>query len=55
MRWLSFPSLLLKDLGADARTEEAEYEAAGRYFAGGNWEEFSWYADQVMEKVKWFE
>lgn len=26
----------------------AEYKAAGLYFAGGNWRRFTWYSDQVM-------
>lgn len=27
---------------------DAEYKAAGLYFAGGNWKKFTWYSDQVM-------
>jgi membrane-bound lytic murein transglycosylase B len=30
-------ALLLKDSGAAAGTYDAEFEAAGRYYAGGNW------------------
>jgi len=27
---------------------DAEYKAAGLYFAGSNWKKFTWYSDQVM-------
>ena len=30
-------AMFLKDLGASARTYTAERQAAGRYYAGGNW------------------
>ncbi len=30
--------------GVTARNANAEYEAAARYFAGGNWKKFTWYA-----------
>ena len=30
-------ALLLRDLGASAQTYDAEFQAAGRYYAGGNW------------------
>lgn len=47
--------VILRELGATNHSFEAEHQAAGRYFAGGNWEDFPWYADQVMEKVAWFD
>jgi hypothetical protein len=31
-------SLFLKDLTADRKTYSAEREAAGRYYAGANWQ-----------------
>lgn len=48
-------ALILKRNGAATRDRDQEREAVGRYFAGGAWKEFSWYADQVMEKTAWFE
>ncbi|MDZ7726188.1 MAG: lytic murein transglycosylase [Candidatus Campbellbacteria bacterium] len=42
-------SLFLKDLGAAARTYDAEWEAAARYYAGGGWQTRGVnYANSVM-------
>ncbi len=48
-------AVILRELGATNHSLESERQAAGRYFAGGNWKDFPWYADQVMEKVAWFD
>ncbi|MBI4127438.1 MAG: lytic murein transglycosylase [Parcubacteria group bacterium] len=44
-------AMMLKRMGAAEGDFGAERAAAGRYFAGGNWEDpaFVWYADRAME------
>lgn len=34
--------------GVTKKDPDAEYKAAGLYFAGSNWKRFTWYSDQVM-------
>ncbi|MDA1334552.1 MAG: lytic murein transglycosylase [bacterium] len=48
-------SLFLSDLGADKR--DGEFEAAARYFAGGNWNGSlgRTYANQVLSKVETYQ
>lgn len=42
-------ALFLEDLGADKKTYSAEQEAAGRYYAGGNWRSLGLgYASSVL-------
>lgn len=41
--------------GADRQTRDAEMEAAGRYFAGGNWRNYMWYPNRVLEKAAIYE
>lgn len=45
--------ILMRNLGAGSR--DGEYEAAGRYFAGGYWQKYSWYAESVLRKAKKYE
>lgn len=45
-------AILLKGNGADLKNPEDEKRAAGIYFAGGNWMNYQWYADQVMLKAE---
>lgn len=44
-------AIYLSDLGADRGTRASEWEAAMRYFAGGNWKkiEYGFYGDAIME------
>jgi hypothetical protein len=48
--------LLLKDLGAAAGGYSAEFEAAGRYYAGGNWQLYGkGYATSVLNHAAEFQ
>lgn len=38
-------AVMLQGLGA---ADGREYEAVNRYFAGGNWQRFTWYGDRVL-------
>lgn len=40
-----------KKMGATASDRNSEWEAAGRYFAGGNFKKFPWYGDNVMKRA----
>lgn len=40
-----------KKMGATASDRNSEWEAAGRYFAGGNFRKFPWYGDNVMKRA----
>lgn len=35
--------------GVTSQDYNSEYKAAAMYFAGSNWQKFTWYADRVME------
>jgi membrane-bound lytic murein transglycosylase B len=41
----------LQKMGAAGGNRDKEWEAAGRYFAGGNYQRFPWYADNVLERA----
>jgi len=41
----------LKKMGAADGNRDKEWEAAGRYFAGGNYKKFPWYGDNVMDRA----
>ncbi|EKD49617.1 MAG: hypothetical protein ACD_63C00092G0009, partial [uncultured bacterium] len=45
----------MKRLGADRNNEETEWEAAGRYFAGGNFQNYPWYGNSVLKKAAIYE
>lgn len=47
-------AVILKNYGAKG-DEDNEYEAVNRYFAGSNWQEFTWYGDRVMAVAKEYE
>lgn len=38
-------------MGASKTDRNSEWEAAGRYFAGGNFRKFPWYGDNVMNRA----
>ncbi len=38
-------------MGASKSDRNSEWEAAGRYFAGGNFKKFPWYGDNVMKRA----
>lgn len=40
-----------KKMGASKDDRNSEWEAAGRYFAGGNFKKFPWYGDNVMKRA----
>ncbi len=49
-------ALLLKDLGAGSQTYASEFEAAGRYYAGGNWQTAGKaYATSVLNHASTFQ
>lgn len=49
-------ALLLKDLGADKGTYQAEREAAARYYAGARWQRFLYsYGQWVVERANKYE
>jgi len=41
----------LRNMGATDGNRDKEWEAAGRYFAGGNYKKFPWYADNVLKRA----
>lgn len=41
----------LQKMGAAGGNRDKEWEAAGRYFAGGNYQRFPWYADNVLDRA----
>lgn len=45
-------AIILRNSGAAAGNE---YEAVNRYFAGGNWQRFTWYGDRVLAVAKEYE
>lgn len=45
--------ILLRDKGA--ASPSTELEGIGRYFAGGYWQKYTWYATSVLEKAKKYE
>ena len=45
-------AIILRNSGAAAGNE---YEAINRYFAGGNWQRFTWYGDRVLAVAKEYE
>ncbi|MBU1119234.1 hypothetical protein KKH43_05110 [Patescibacteria group bacterium] len=45
--------VILRGLGA--ANPDGEFEACGRYFAGGYWKKYSWYAEQVLKKATKYE
>lgn len=46
-------AVFLQDRGAASRANE--YEAVNRYFAGPNWQYYTWYGDKVMAVAKEYE
>ncbi|MBU1166916.1 hypothetical protein KKC60_00715 [Patescibacteria group bacterium] len=46
-------AILLRDRGG--ADPERETEAIGRYFAGGYWQKYSWYAESVLRKAEKYE
>ncbi|MFC1721737.1 lytic murein transglycosylase [Patescibacteria group bacterium] len=42
----------LKGMGAVGGNRDKEWEAAGRYFAGGNYQKYPWYADNVLDRAE---
>ena len=45
-------AVILRNSGAAAGNE---YQAVNRYFAGGNWQRFTWYGDRVLAVAKEYE
>lgn len=45
-------AIILRNSGA---ATGSEYEAVNRYFAGGNWQRFTWYGDRVLAVAKEYE
>lgn len=45
-------AVILRNAGADGGNE---YEAINRYFAGPNWQRFTWYGDRVLAVAKEYE
>lgn len=45
-------AVILRNSGAAGGNE---YEAVNRYFAGGNWQRFTWYGDRVLAVAKQYE
>ncbi len=45
-------AIILRNSGAAAGSE---YEAVNRYFAGSNWQRFTWYGDRVLAVAKEYE
>ncbi len=45
-------AIILRNSGASSGNE---YEAVNRYFAGGNWQRFTWYGDRVLAVAKEYE
>jgi len=45
-------AVILRNSGAAAGNE---FEAVNRYFAGGNWQRFTWYGDRVLAVAKEYE
>ncbi len=41
----------LAQMGAASQNRDTEWEAAGRYFAGGNYAKYPWYGDNVMRRA----
>lgn len=49
-------SMKMQDLGASAQTYSAEFQAAGKYYAGGNWQTAGQgYATSVLNHAKGFQ
>ncbi len=48
-------AIILARNGANFKTHEKEFRATGIYFAGGAWQEFKWYPEQVMLKAQIYE
>ncbi|MDO8512257.1 MAG: hypothetical protein Q7S57_03205 [bacterium] len=45
-------AIILRNSGA---VSGSEFEAVNRYFAGGNWQRFTWYGDRVLAVAKEYE
>ncbi|MFC1618210.1 lytic murein transglycosylase, partial [Patescibacteria group bacterium] len=41
----------LGKMGASTGNRDKEWEAAGRYFAGGNFKKYPWYGDNVLKRA----
>ncbi len=46
-------AVILRNHGAASR--DNEYEAVNRYFAGGNWQKYTWYGDRVLAVAEEYE